>query len=177
MGYSIKHKMLVLQKVLPPRNRPVHEVSKETGISVQTIYKWMEQVKDDTLVPGTPEEQVPRFKSELEKFSLVLESKTLPEQSKGEWLRKNGLHSEHLTLWEQELAKKMADNTDIKSVQQENKNLKTELKKAKKENDQLEKALAEMSALYALKKKRKRFGGTKRTTNTERDSPERHRPY
>lgn len=47
----------------------------------------------------------------------------------------------------------MADNTDIKSVQQENMNLKAELKKAKKEKDQLEKALAEMSALYALKKK------------------------
>lgn len=47
----------------------------------------------------------------------------------------------------------MADNTDIKRVQQENKNLKSELKKAQKEKDQLEKALAEMSALYALKKK------------------------
>jgi hypothetical protein len=31
--------------------------------------------------------------------------------------------------------------------------LKSELKKAQKEKDQLEKALAEMSALYALKKK------------------------
>ena len=46
MGYSIKHKMLILQKVLPPNNRPVHEVSKESGISVQTIYKWMQQVVD-----------------------------------------------------------------------------------------------------------------------------------
>lgn len=153
MGYSIKHKMLILQKVLPPNNKPVHEVSKESGISVQTIYKWMEQVKDDTFEPSTPEEQIPRFKSELEKFSLLIESKAIPEETRGEWLRKNGLHSEHLILWEQELAKKMADNTDIKSVQQENKNLKAELKKAKKEKDQLEKALAEMSALYALKKK------------------------
>jgi len=130
MGYSIKHKMLILQKVLPPNNRPVHEVSKESGISVQTIYKWMQQVKDDTLEPGTPEEQIPRFKTELEKFSLLLESKTIPEHENGEWLRKNGLHSEHLTLWEQELAHRMADKeVDIKSVQQENKNLKNELKK------------------------------------------------
>lgn len=153
MGYSIKHKMLILQKVLPPNNKPVHEVSKESGISVQTIYKWMEQVNDDMFEPGTPEEQIPRFKSELEKFSLLIESKAISDEARGEWLRKNGLHSEHLILWEQELAKKMADNTDIKSVQQENKNLKAELKKAKKEKEQLEKALAEMSALYALKKK------------------------
>jgi len=120
MGYSIKHKMLILQKVLPPNNRPVHEVSKESGISVQTIYKWMQQVKDDTLGLGTPEEQIPRFKSELEKFSLLLESKAVPEHETGEWLRKNGLHSEHLSLWEQELAHRMADKeVDIKSVQQE----------------------------------------------------------
>jgi len=112
--------MLILQKVLPPNNRPVHEVSKESGISVQTIYKWMQQVKDDTLGLGTPEEQIPRFKSELEKFSLLLESKAVPEHETGEWLRKNGLHSEHLSLWEQELAHRMADKeVDIKSVQQE----------------------------------------------------------
>ena len=39
MGFSIKHKMLTLHKVLPPENRPVNEVSREKGISVQTIYK------------------------------------------------------------------------------------------------------------------------------------------
>ena len=44
MGYSSMHKMLVYQKVLPPNNRPVHEVSKESGISVQTIYKWMQGI-------------------------------------------------------------------------------------------------------------------------------------
>ena len=86
MGYSIKHKMLILQKVLPPNNRAVHEVSKETGISVPTIYKWMQQVKDDTLEPGAIEEQIPRFKSDLEKFSLIIESKSVPEAEMSVWL-------------------------------------------------------------------------------------------
>jgi hypothetical protein len=36
MGYTIKHKMGILQKVLPPNNRPVHEVSEESGKSVNT---------------------------------------------------------------------------------------------------------------------------------------------
>jgi transposase-like protein len=177
MGYSIKQKMLILQKVLPPNNRPVHEVSKESGISVQTIYKWMQQVKEDTLEPGTPEDQAPRFKTELEKFSLLLESKAIPEDKQGEWLRKNGLHSEHLTLWEQELAKNMADKIDRKTIQQENQTLKDQLKKTTKEKKQLGKALAELSALYALKKKRKRFGGTKRTNSTSSRSSEGRMPY
>ncbi|TAH60378.1 MAG: hypothetical protein EWM52_09615 [Methanosarcina mazei] len=82
MGYSIKHKMLILQKVLPPNNRAVHEVSKESGISVQTIYKWMQQVKDDSLEPGTPEEQIPKFKSELEKFCCSLKAKPYQRKAK-----------------------------------------------------------------------------------------------
>jgi transposase-like protein len=133
----------------------------------------MQQVKDDTLEPGTPEEQIPRFKTELEKFTLLLESKTIPKHETGEWLRKNGLHSEHLTVWEQELAHRMADKeVDIKSVQQENKNLKNALKKAKKEKDQLEKALAECPPSMHLKKSGSDLWGQRGrlTTQAERQN-------
>lgn len=160
MGYSTKHKMLILQKVLPPNNRPVHEVSKDSGISVQTIYKWIKQVKDDTINFDVPGETIPRFKPDAEKFALVLEGKTIPETEKGEWLRKNGIHSEHLILWEQELAKTMSEKKiDIDAIQNENKELKIKLKKAEKDKVQTEKALAEMSALYALKKKAEKLWG------------------
>lgn len=84
MGYSIKHKMLVLQKVLPPSSMSVHAVSKDTGISVQTIYKWMKQVENDTLGLKMTKETEPRFKSTLEKFTLLLESKTVLEEQFGE---------------------------------------------------------------------------------------------
>src|SRR5574344_2130670 len=124
MGYSVKHKMLTLHKVLPPENRPVNEVSRETGISVQTIYKWMKQAKDGTLKTGVPDETIPKEKSDLEKFSILLESRSIAEDKKGEWLRENGLHAEHLTVWEQE---------------------------------RKEKALAEMAALYTLKKKAEEY--------------------
>lgn len=162
MGFSMKQKMLILQKVLPPNERPVHEVSKEYGISVQTIYKWIKMVKDDTMNLGVPEENIPRTKTDAEKFSLVLEAKALPEDAKGEWLRKNGIHSEHLILWEQELANTMAKKpVDIVAVQKEVQDLKIELKKSNKEKIQLEKALTEMSALYALKKKAEALWGAK----------------
>lgn len=160
MGYSVKQKMLVLQKVLPPSGRPVHEVSKDTGITVQTIYKWMKQLKSDSLKTDASEETIPRFKSDLEKFTLLLESKRVSEAEHGEWLRKNGVHTEHLTLWEQELAQTMSTKpVDIGTIQQENKDLKIELKKTLAEKKQVEKALAEMSALYALKKKAEALWG------------------
>lgn len=160
MGYSVKQKMLVLQKVLPPSSRPVHEVSKDTGITVQTIYKWMKQLKSDSLAHDAAADTIPRFKTDLEKFTLLLESKRVPESEYGEWLRKNGIHTEHLTLWEQELAQTMSTKpVDVDTIQQENKDLKKELKKTLVEKKQVEKALAEMSALYALKKKAEALWG------------------
>lgn len=89
MGYSEKQRNLVLQKVLPPNNRPVHEVSKDTGVGIQTIYKWMKMLKDGTLTAGVPTENPPYYKTDLEKFSLVLESKSVAEEKLGEWLRHN----------------------------------------------------------------------------------------
>lgn len=154
MGYSEKQKTLILQKVLPPSNRSVSEISKEFGLSPQTIYNWLNTLKNDTLPLDVLEPNIPRRKSNLEKFTLLMESKSVNESEYGEWLRKNGLHSEHIILYERELAKTMSNKAvNIEDLQKQNKELLIELAKSKKEKKQIEKALTEMSALYALKKK------------------------
>ena len=157
MGYSTKQRNIVLMKVLPPNNRPVHEVSKESGIGVQTIYKWLNMVKDRTLTVGAVEETTPIFKTDLEKFTLVLESKSLADDQLGEWLRRNGLRTEYLNTWEQELAGKM--NAQEQKYKEETKNLRKELRKTQRELQKKEKALAEMAALYTLKKKAEEIWG------------------
>jgi transposase len=162
MGYSNKQKAYILQKVLPPENRPVHEVSKESGIAIQTIYKWMKQTKSGTLSQEMPDDTIPRFKNDIEKFSLILESKAIPNDQMGEWLRKNGLHSEHLILWEQELAATMSDTkNNAADLKAKNKQLEKEAKALKKELEAKTKALAEMAALYTLKKKAEALWGDK----------------
>ena len=158
MGYSIKHKMLTLQKVLPPENRPVNEVSRESGISAQTIYKWIKQARDGMIGTGVPDSTIPKEKTDIEKFSILLESRGINEDQKGEWLRRNGLHSEHLTSWEQELAGKMTNNNEsISSLKEQNRNLQKDNKKLQKELKRNQAALAEMAALYALKKKAEEY--------------------
>ena len=151
MGYSTKQRNIVLMKVLPPNNRPVHEVSKESGIGVQTIYKWLNMVKDGTYAVGDVEETPPVFKTDTEKFTLVLESKSIADDQLGEWLRRNGLRTEYLHTWEQELAGKMT--VQEKKYREETKTLRKELRKTQRELQKKEKALAEMAALYTLKKK------------------------
>jgi transposase-like protein len=146
-------------KVLPPNNRPVHEVSNDLGISVRTIYKWMKMVKDGSLNVDSTEENAVAYKTDLEKFTLVLESKRIGEDALGEWLRKNGLHTEHLQVWEQELAEKMTAKEQ--KYREENQGLKKELNETKRELHKKEKALAELAALYTLKKKANAIWGEK----------------
>jgi transposase-like protein len=150
LRYSSRIRQAVLRKVLPPQSLPVRDVALEFGISEQTVNGWMKLVQEGKLPAGT-ENAGPRQKPASEKLALLLESKMVGNDRRGEWLREKGLHSEHLPLWEQELRELMDDKATRD---------KTELQALKKRNRQLEKdlerkneALAELAALLALKKK------------------------
>ena len=75
---------------------------------------------------------------------------TLTDEDQGEWLRKNGIHSDHIEKWKEEIFDAMNQNNkdkqEIKKLKEENKQLQRELNKK-------DKALAEVTALLALKKK------------------------
>lgn len=150
MKYSRSLKQSVLKKIYPPESRSVRSVSREMGISEQTIRKWKAVGESSRLGPAT-DEKSPRYYSDLEKYQMVMEGLRLSEEELGRFLREKGLHSEHLTLWDQELRemvkrKKTQKDLEMRSIIQENKALKKDL--ARKE-----KALAEMGALLVLKKK------------------------
>ena len=156
MKYSTGFRNNVLKKVLPPENRGIAEVSKETGVSEQTIRNWKFKLGNDTLDQQEGEIS-PEQRSPSEKMSLILESKTLASEIKGEWLRKNGIHSEHLRLWEQELRDQV--NGKVNKEKETIRKQKKQIKKLEKELNRKEKALAEMAALIVLKKKAEALWG------------------
>ena len=82
---------------------------------------------------------------------LLLESKKVTGDQMGEWLRKNGLHSQHLELWEQEL-KSLLNEKGSKQAK-ELKNVRNEIRERDKEIYRKDKALAELSTLITLQKK------------------------
>jgi transposase len=152
MKYSRGFRNAVLQQVLPPNNRSVASVARERGISPITIHSWIKRLKDGTLeIDRDGPDVSPNQRSIVEKFQLIMESKSLSEEDLGEWIRKHGLHSEHLTLWERELEGFMKNKdqdlkTEITQLKKENKDLKKEAKRDKA-------AMAEALALLTLKKK------------------------
>lgn len=96
-------------------------------------------------------EIAPGDRQASEKLKLVIESKSIEPELMGEWLRGQGLHSEHIALWEQELATIVADKDD--ALKHELQQTKKKLKEIERELVRKDKALAELAALLVLKKK------------------------
>ena len=151
MKYSPGFRSSVVRKTLDGSGRSIAQVSRETGVSYATIANWIDKHRLGKLDVDDATGLTPDQRNPGEKLTLLLESRTLDGDQKGEWLRQHGLHSEHLTLWEQELTAVMNDKqTDLN---QKNNELKKENKRLQRELAQKEKALAEAAVLLTLKKK------------------------
>ena len=60
-------------------------------------------VKDGTMDFEQDEENPDGQRNMTEKVNLLLEYQKIPPEQNGEWLRQNGLHEEHLNLFQQEI--------------------------------------------------------------------------
>jgi transposase-like protein len=146
MNYTYEYRNQVVQKLLKPDSPGIYRISKDTGISPTTLYKWRRDAKNGTM--SRRKSRSPRNWSLEEKQAALLESKSKSEKELGIWLREKGLHTDHLRLWENEIM------LALKSVgESRSKELEREIKELRRELKHKEKALAEMSALLVLKKK------------------------
>ena len=150
MRYTDGFKRSLIRKVFEGTGKPVEEVAREAGVNQATLGRWIQKYRAGTLEEDGGEGIQPSHRNPGEKLHLLLESKTVGPEEMGEWLRRHGLHTEHLRLWEQELST-MANDTD-KSKKDENAQLRKENKNLKKELARKEKALAEAAILLTLKK-------------------------
>ena len=152
MRYSEGFRNSVLRKVLPPESRNVSEVAREVGVNPMTLRNWLGKVKDGKLSIGLEgAEPTPSGRGASEKLRLLLESRTLTEGQKGDWLRRHGMHTEHLTLWEQELEGIVTDKQE--NLKKKNLELTKENKDLKRQLARNQAAMAEALALLTLKKK------------------------
>jgi len=139
-----------MRKKLLPDSPDITKILETYGISVPTLYSWLKKYKESMEMADykrSPEEW-----SLIEKQQALLETAGLGEQALGEWLRRNGLHSEHLKLWPNEIEKALL-SVALKKPARRLQEAQKIIKGLKKEVRQKEKALAEVTAILALKKK------------------------
>ena len=150
MRYGRSVKVSILKRVLPPERKSIRSTSRETGISEQTIRNWIKAAKDGKMHVDA-DEKSPRFYTSKEKYHILMEAARISEEDLGAFLRERGLHSEHLTLWDQELREMVTKKESGKDKKL--KKLNKKIKQLEKELARKDKALAETTALLVLKKK------------------------
>jgi len=148
--YSEGFKRSVVRKAQESNGKTLDDVARENGIHPATLGRWIQAYRADKLDIGDGDGIQPSHRNPGEKLALLLESRTVDPNDRGDWLRRHGLHTEHLGLWEQELAT-MVDNNGNKA-HDENARLRKENRELKRELARKEKALAEAAVLLTLKK-------------------------
>ena len=153
MNYSPELKEAMLRRMLPPNNESITKISKEEGISEQTLRNWRDSARANGIpAPGT--DAVPEEWSTQDKYLVVVETAKLNETELADYARKKGLYVEQIKAWRDAcmnanggIAKEAARlNRELKEAEKKNKQLVREL-------DRKEKALAEAAALLVLRKK------------------------
>ena len=153
MNYSPELKEALLRRMLPPNNESITKISREEGISEQTLRNWRDKARaDGTAAPGT--DAVPDDWSTQDKFLIVVETASMSEAELAEYTRKKGLYVEQIKAWRDAcmnanggVAKQAAElSKKLKESERANRQLQKELERK-------EKALVETAALLVLRKK------------------------
>jgi transposase-like protein len=96
--YSEGFRERAVQMMMPPNAMSVAQVSRETGVSEQTLYNWRNRFRHEgRAVPA--DSKNPENWSGENKLAVVIETAALNEEQLAEYCRKKGLYAEQVMRW------------------------------------------------------------------------------
>ena len=154
--YSKEFMSSAVQKVLSRGSRSITEICNELGVSTASMYRWRVEFGTITDMKKTTR---PQDRNVQDRLKSVIDYFSLPAEKRGEYLRKEGLHSDHLKSWRKQFEAPSGSSTNQaeRSCRAESRRKINELEKELRRKD---KALAETTALLVLKKKANLIWGT-----------------
>jgi transposase-like protein len=160
-AYSAERKEAVLRRMMPPENKAISELARQTGITEQTLYTWRRQLKNQGMpVPGDGKN--PDGWSSEDKFAVVLETAALNAAELGEYCRRRGLYVEQIAAWREACrAANATAGEQARNGREQSKEDRKRIRQLEKELHRKEKALAEAAALLILRKKAQAIWGDK----------------
>lgn len=150
--YASELKESIIARLLPPRNESVTNISRETGISVDTLYTWRLKYRNDQRLPATKEIRTPRNYESEDKLMAVIETASLSEIELGEYCRRKGYYPEQIAGWRASIVQGLSSVPNKVEREQLQQQAKT-IKQLHQDLNRKEKALAEAAALLILGKK------------------------
>jgi len=151
--YSAEFKEAIVKKMMPPHPVSVSQLSRDTGVSDVTLYKWRKDYQNQGVAVPANTKNSNEWTAE-NKLAVVIETAAFNEIKLSEYCRNKGLYREHIDQW------KIAALSGYKSSAQQEKTQSQHRREDKQKINQLErelnrkeKALAETAALLVLSKK------------------------
>jgi transposase-like protein len=132
-------------------SRTVEEVARVLGVSSWSLYQWSKRYGK---AEGMKHHGRPSDRSAQEKLKAVIEFEGLTGDKQGEYLRREGLQSEHIEGWKKRMEAGLEGVDGLSAASRtERAQDKQKIRELEKELHRKERALAETAALLVLKKK------------------------
>jgi transposase len=149
---SPEAKEAILAKALSRDGVTIKALAEQYGVGCSTLNKWLAKKRKLCLQNNRIENKCSQSKIQIQPLEHILATENLDEEAIGAYCRIQGIHSFQLKQWRESLMTVSASTRENKYSKQ-NKELRDENKKLKKDLNRKDKALAEASALLILKKK------------------------
>ena len=147
--FSEEQKRMWVKKFLTRGSKSIEVFCRENVMSATALYRWVSiygRTEDMKPLARSPQNWTPE-----EKFKAVMAFDSLPVEEQGAFLRREGVHAEHIEMWREKMQKSLEpENQDKRSERGE---LVYKILDLEKELSRKDKALAEAAAILILKKK------------------------
>ena len=148
-SYSKEFRDSIVSKIVNRRNQTVSEVCAAEVINQYTAANWLRSAT----MPAMKKKNKSRKWTAKQKLKAISETLTASETEVGTYLRKEGLHSQELSEWQEQALASLEPSAKAQPSREEFDKLSEELKRLEREVLRKDKALAEGSALLILQKK------------------------
>lgn len=180
MPYSEKFKLRMIQRLTAPNAPSAKKLSHEVGVPQPTLSLWLRRARRLPSMKKEERADVPdneprssKSWSAEDKYRLVLAAATVPDADLGEFLRKSGIHAAQLEDWRRVAAQgaTSALTPGKKHTREQSTSDARRIRELERELMRKDKALAELAAIIALKKKLELFWGGEDESTPKKNAP------
>lgn len=134
-----------MARLLPPESAALEVVSREIGVSVDTLERW----RSDSLSKPARE----RAWTAAARLQAVIATAALDEAGRSAWCREHGVYPQQLQQWQEAATQALAEPEEARASPKQTKQDRRRIKELEREVRRKDKALAETTALLVLSKK------------------------
>jgi hypothetical protein len=132
-------------RLLPPESAPLEAVSREVGVSVDTLERW----RCEAL--GRPMRE--RVWTAAARLEAVIATAALDDAARSAWCREHGVYAQQLQQWREAATQSLGAPEEVRASPQQTQHDRRRIKELERELRRKDKALAEAAALLVLSKK------------------------